>query len=154
MIADQAPHLDALRRALRCRDGDERADIYGAAMTAGLEAAVPWLVVDAAGEDRIALAMFMRAFPRPAWLPVLAAWQRDEDEQVRAAAVAAMALQTPTDDVAAIFDIALADVSVAVRVRAVRAMGDSGAARWRRMLEQACADEDAAVRERAHAALR
>ena len=153
MPVDRQHHLDSLRRAMRCRDGDERADIYGAAMTAGLEAAVPWLVPEAAGDDRLALAMFMRAFPRPAWLPTLAAWQADADLHVRAAVVAALALQPPTDDAAAIFDAALDDPAALVRVRAVRAMADSGAGRWRGLLERACADEDKAVRERARAAL-
>ncbi len=154
MAANPEQHMQTLRQAARSRDQDARADLYGDAMRSGLEAAVPRLSAEALGEDRVALAMFMRAFPRPAWLPVLGQWQGDGDEVVRAAVVAAMALQSPTDDVAAIFDGALHDASPMVRVRAVRAMSDSGAGRWRALLQEACDDEDGAVRERALAALR
>ncbi len=154
MATDREQHMQTLRNAALSRDPDARADLYGDAMRNGLEAAVPWLAADATGDDRVALAMFMRAFPRPAWLPSLGAWQGDANEAVRAAVVAAVVLQSPTDDVATIFDNALGDTSTMVRIRAVRAMADNGAARWRPLLERACADEDGAVRARATEALR
>ncbi len=154
MAITREQHMQTLRQAARSRDPDARADLYGDAMRSGLEAAVPWLAADATGDDRVALAMYMRAFPRPAWLPTLGGWQADADESVRAAVVAAVVLQSPTDDVAAIFDAALGDPSPMVRIRAVRAMADNGAGRWRSLLGRASADEDGAVRQRALAALR
>lgn len=152
-MPQQLDFMATLREAARLRDPDARADLYSQAMFAGLEAAAVGLAGRATTpEDRVALLMFMRAFARPAWMPLLSEWQRDGDEGVRAMVAAALLFQPPAEATLAMMRVAAADPSTMVRARAVRAMQGADPAFYGALLAQmAREDLDAGVRALASA---
>ncbi len=144
--ATTADLLATLLSALRSRDREERADLLGEAVDGGATTRFAELAAVAQDDEILALCLLARAFSRHVALAEVTPWQAHDDPQVRAAAVATIALRKVDDGVRAAASRGLADPEPGVRIAALRAIRDNRDAGLLALTEALRHDPDEAVR--------
>lgn len=143
-IADDL--LTTLVAALHSRDPDERADLLSAAITGSAADRFADLATGADSDQILALCLLARSFHRHIALADVAAWLTHPDPQIRAAAVATIALRKADDAVIDAARQGLIDAEPAVRIAAARAIRDNGDPTLLAMLSDLKNDPDPDVR--------